>query len=183
MNKDIKKQIDDLKSTDDKIRLNALQALLTRTENEVDWAYEVWEHLSEKLDHENSYQRSIGVLMLCNLAKSDAEDRLRTILDRLLAHTRDEKFITSRQCIQNIWKAAATNKANREKVLNHVEKRFVECTDEKHYNLLRQDIIQSMISLNKHEGDNVLLPRVQALIAKEPDLKNRKKYEALLNTK
>ncbi|HSL42536.1 MAG TPA: hypothetical protein VK897_03830 [Anaerolineales bacterium] len=183
MNKNIKKHVEDLGSTDDKIRLNALQALLTMTKTRVDWVYEVWDHLLEKLEDENSYQRSIGIIMLCNLAKSDTEVRLKSALDRLLVHTRDEKFITSRQCLQNIWKAAATNKANREKILKHLEQRFVECGDEKHYNLLRQDIIQSMVSLDQYEGGNGLLTRAETLIAKEPDEKHRKKYEALLKAK
>src|SRR5512133_1945484 len=103
MNNTIKKHIENLASKDDKIRLEALQSLLKVTESKVDWGYEVWDLLFEKLGHENSYQRSIGILLLCNLAKSDGENRLGVCLDRLLAHTRDEKFITSRQCIQNIW--------------------------------------------------------------------------------
>ena len=45
--------------------------------------------------------------MICNLAKSDREDRLSGSLDLLLAHTGDEKFITSRQCLRSIWKVAA----------------------------------------------------------------------------
>jgi hypothetical protein len=183
MNKDIKEHIDKLESTDDKIRLNALQTLLRVTENKVDWIYEVWDHLLEKLDNQNSYQRSIGIMLLCNLAKSDGEDRLKHSLDRLLRHTKDEKFITSRQCIQNIWKAAATNKPNRGKVLKHLEKRFVECAGEKHYNLLRQDMIQSMVSLSKHEGDEGLLARVQVLIAKEQEVKYHRQYEALVRAK
>jgi len=182
MNKNIKKHIEYLGSTDDKIRLDALQALLKETEIKVDWVYEVWDHLLEKLDDENSYQRSIGIMMLCNLAKSDTQDRMKSALDRLLVHTKDEKFITSRQCIQNIWKAATTNKTNYEKVLQHLENRFVECADEKHHNLLRQDIVQSMVSLKIFDGEDGLLRRVQALIAKEPDIKNRKKYEGLLGT-
>ena len=183
MNKNIQKHIEELSSTDDKIRLEALQATLKLTESKVDWIYEVWELLLKKLKHENSYQRSIGIMLLCNLAKSDTEDRLRFALDRLLAHTNDEKFITSRQCIQNTWKVAAANKSNRDKVLKHLEKRFVECADEKHHNLLRQDIIQSMVLLSKHEKDGKLLSRVQALIAKEPETKYRKKYDALLKQK
>lgn len=180
MNTDVRKHVENLGSTDDKIRLAALQTLLKLTDSKVGWLYEIWNQLLEKLDHENSYQRSIGILLLCNLAKSDTEDRLKSMLDRLLAHTRDDKFITSRQCIQNSWKAAATTKSNREKVLKHLEKRFVECAGEKHCNLIRQDIIHSMVSLGKFEGNNGLLTRVQALIEKEQDQKHRKKYEALL---
>jgi hypothetical protein len=183
MNRDVKKHIDDLSSTDDKVRLNALQTLLKLTETPVDWAYEVWDLLLEKLENENSYQRSIGIMLLCNLAKSDSEDRLKLTLDRLLFHTKDEKFITSRQCIQNIWKAAATTRTNREKVLKHLEKRFMECEQEKHYNLLRQDMIQSFVMLNQHTEDRTLLARARALVEKEQNAKYRKQYEALIKVK
>jgi len=183
MNKNIQKHIEELSSTDDKIRLDALQSTLKLTESKVDWVYEVWELLLEKLEDENSYQRSICIMVLCNLAKSDIENRLTNSLGRLLVHTKDEKFITSRQCIQNIWKVAAANKSNRDKVLKHLEKRFVECIDEKHYNLLQQDIIQSMLSLHKAVKDDALLARAQALIAKEQEPKYRKQHEALLKAK
>jgi hypothetical protein len=183
MNKNIQKQIEDLASIDDKIRLDALQATLKLTQSKVDWVYEIWDLLLEKLDHENSYQRSIGIMLLCNLAKSDVKNRLADSLDQLFAHTKDEKFITSRQCIQNVWKVAVVNKSNREKVLKHLEKRFVECADEKHSNLLRQDIIQSMLAVYLADKDEKLLARVQALIAKEREPKYRKQYEALLKSK
>lgn len=183
MNKTIKNHIENLASTDDKNRLEALQSLLKITESKVDWVYEAWDLLFEKLRHENSYQRSIGIMLLCNLAKSDVENRLGTSLDRLLAHTKDEKFITSRQCIQNLWKVAAANKLNREKVVKHLEKRFMECENEKHYNLLRQDIIQSVRLLYVHEGGHELLSQAHALIGKEKEMKYRKQYEALLKAK
>jgi hypothetical protein len=183
MDKEVKKYIDDLSSTDDQTRLKALQTLLKMTETPVDWVYEVWDSLLEKLKNENSYQRSIGIMLLCNLAKSDREDRLKLSLDRLLAHTKDEKFITSRQCIQNIWKAAATTRANREEVLKHLEKRFMECEQEKHYNLLRQDMIQSFVMLNQHTEDRKLLARAQTLVEKEQNAKYRKQYEALIKVK
>jgi hypothetical protein len=183
MDRNIQKHIEELGSTDDKIRLDALQAALRLTEAKVDWVYEVWDLLLEKLENENSYQRSIGIMLLCNLAKSDTENRLGGSLDRLLVHTRDEKFITSRQCIQNVWKVAAADRSNREKVLKRLEKRFVECVSEKHSNLLRQDIIQSMLALHKVEKDDALFTRVQALIAQEQEPKYRKQYEALLKAK
>jgi hypothetical protein len=183
MNKEVTKHIGDLSSTDDQTRLKALQTLLKMTETPVDWVYEVWDLLLEKLENENSYQRSIGIQMICNLAKSDREDRLKLSLDRLLAHTKDEKFITSRQCIQNIWKAAATTRTNREKVLKHLEKRFMECEQEKHYNLLRHDMIQSFVMLNEDAEDPKLLAGARALVEKEQNPKYRKQYEALLKTK
>lgn len=182
MDKKTKSLVEDLASTNDEVRMNALQTLLKVTESKVGWVYEVWDLLLGKLDHENSYQRSIGVMLLCNLAKSDSENRLATSLDRLLACTKDEKFITSRQTIQNIWKAATT-KPNRDKVIKHLEKRFTECENEKHFNLLRQDVIRSLMSLHQEIKDTSLISKVQALIAKEKDPKYRKQYEGNLRVK
>ena len=182
MDKKKKSLVEDLASTNDEVRMNALQTLLKVTESKVGWVYEVWDLLLGKLDHENSYQRSIGVMLLCNLAKSDSENRLATSLDRLLACTKDEKFITSRQTIQNIWKAATT-KPNRDKVIKHLEKRFTECENEKHFNLLRHDVIRSLMSLHQEIKDTSLISKVQALIAKEKDPKYRKQYEGNLRVK
>lgn len=182
MDKKTKSLVEDLASTNDEVRMNALQTLLKVTESKVGWVYEVWDLLLGKLDHENSYQRSIGVILLCNLAKSDSENRLATSLDRLLACTKDEKFITSRQTIQNIWKAATT-KPNRDKVIKHLEKRFTECENEKHFNLLRHDVIRSLMSLHWEIKDTSLISKVQALIAKEKDPKYRKQYEGNLRVK
>jgi hypothetical protein len=92
-----------------------------------------------------------------------------------------EKFITSRQCLQNIWKIAV-RRSHREKVLAHLEQRFAKCADEKHANLLRQDILQSMLALYKAEKDETLLARAQTLLTEEQEPKYRKQYEALFKS-
>lgn len=176
----VKECIDNLGSTDDNTRLNALQTILKITEDKVDWVYEVWDDLVCKLDHENSYQRSIAIMVLCNLAKSDSENRIEGILDRLLAHTRDDKFITSRQCIQNIWKVAAINNRTKTIVLDHLEKQYADCSEDKHYNLIRRDVIQSIRLLYDYEEDDSLLARAKEMIKMEKEDRYRKKYKAIL---
>jgi hypothetical protein len=183
MDKPVKDLLDNLGSTDDRIRFSALQSILKLTESQVEWVYDVWDDLFEKLDHENSYQKSIAIMLLCNLAKSDKEDRLADSLDLLLAHTKDEKFITSRQCIQSIWKVATTSKRSREEVLAHLEMRYKECVEERHYNLIRQDIIQSLRHLYEEDNDDTLLTKAQELMLEEKEAKHRKKYEAILRAK
>jgi hypothetical protein len=180
MDKDLMKSINNLESKDDTIRLNALQAILDITESKVDWIYEVWDDLFRKLDDENSYQRIVAIRVLCNLVKSDTENRIQGSLNRLLAHTRDEKFIASRICLQSIWKIAATKNQTREIIVNHLEKQFDECLQEKHYNLIRQDIILSMRQLYNHEKDDRILNRAEELIKKEKEEKYRKKYENII---
>lgn len=180
MNKTVKESIDNLASADDKTRFAALQTILKITDDKVDWVYDVWNDLVDKLDNKNSYQRSIAILVLCNLAKSDSENRMRECIHRLLAHTRDEKFITSRQCIQNIWKVAASNSYAREIVLNHLGKQFTDCVGEKHYNLIRSDIIQSFRLLYDYVQDDRLLSWAKDMAKTEKEEKYRKKYEAIL---
>jgi hypothetical protein len=169
-----------LGSTEDKIRLNALQNILIITDAKVDWIYEIWDDLFERLNHPNSYQRSIAIKVLCNLAKSDSEHHLNDTIQIILAHTKDEKFITTRQCLQNIWKLALTNQPDRRIVLDHLEKRYLECVDEKHYNLIRQDIIQSIALLSKEINDPSIIIKAQNLISKEASEKYRKTYHKIL---
>lgn len=62
----------------------------------------------------------------------------------------------------------------------HLEKRFSECTSEAHYNLLRQDIVQSFRRLYDQEKDAGLLIRARDLIQEENEVKYRKQYKAIL---
>jgi len=180
MDRAVKEQFDLLSSTDDAIRMGALQTILKLTDQKVDWIYEVWDELFEKLKSENSFQRSIGIMVICNLAKSDTQNRLSHCLDLLLAHSRGEKFITSRQCIQNIWKVATTGGPAYDKILDHLEERFRECVNEKHYNLIRSDVIQSIRSIYDATQDPALLNRAQILIMEEKEKKYLKKLMAIL---
>jgi hypothetical protein len=180
MDKNVKETFDNLASTDDATRLNALQAILELTEHIVDWVYEVWDDLFQRLNHPNSYQRTIAILVLCNLAKSDTQHRLGSSLDLLLAHTKDDKFVTSRKCLQNAWKVAAASPQNRDKVIDHLEQRFRECASETHFNLLRQDILQSIRFLYDQEKDEGLLIKARELIQAENEEKYRKEYGIIL---
>ena len=182
MNTDFKESIDNLESKNDTIRLNALESILNISEEQVDWVYEVWDHLVGKLDDENSYQRTGAIRVLCNLVKSDSENRILSCLDRLLDHTRDDKFITSRICIQNIWKIAATNRQAGEIIIGHLEKQFEDCAQGKHYNLVRQDILQSMRQLFDHEKDDRILIIAREMVKQEKEEKYRKKYENIINS-
>lgn len=172
----------DLRSSDDKIRMAALNVVLELTNEPVNWIYDVWDDLFAMLNDTNSFKRSIGIMVLCNLAKSDTEDRLAHSLPRLLAHTRDAKFVTSRQCILHIWKAGVTNKEHKATVIAHLKERYKDCLEEGHYNLYRQDSIQALKHLSEATNDLSILEMIQELIALETDPKYRKKYETILKS-
>ena len=174
----IRQSVQNLSSPDDQVRYTALQAVLKATDFQVDWAYEVWNELVSMLNHENSYHRSIAVKVLCNLAKSDSENRIEKEIGRLLQLTNDQKFVTSRQCIQSIWKVGVSNKPLRKKVIDHLAQQYVECVNGKHSNLIRQDIIQSLRNLYDSVHDEAIKEKALELITIETEAKNRKKYAA-----
>lgn len=176
----LQRLLKELDSTDDRIRMGALDALLEQSEGPVDWAYIAWDQLVSMLGHPNSFHRSIAIKLLCSLAKSDTEDRLGDLLPYLLEHTRDEKFITSRQTLQYIWKVALTNPLNRTRIVEHLVERYKGCVQEKHYNLLRRDIIQSLWMIHSHEPQAVSVELIQNLIGEDQEKKYRKSYQAVL---
>ncbi len=180
MNRKCPREFDHMASTDDAVRYAALKSILKKTEAPVDWAYEVWDSLAERLRDPNSYQRSIAAMVLCNLAKSDPKLRMRKTAADLLPLMRDEKFITSRQCIQGIWKLVAVDPRAGKQVVEALVRRFDECRKEKHYNLIRQDVIQSLGKAGTEAGDPSLREKALALIETEPEQKYRKQYLAAL---
>ena len=57
----------------------------------------------------------------------------------------------------------------------HLETRFEGCAQEKHYNLIRQDIIQSIRILYDQTGDDGLLVKAKDLVLMEKEEKVSKK--------
>jgi hypothetical protein len=167
----IQKSLADLRSKDDRIRFGALQTALKATDKSVDWVYDVWDDLIKLLADENSYQRSIAAMLLCNLAKSDSAGRLDKSLTQLLQLTTDEKFVTSRQTIQNIWKVAVASNALTRKVVAHLKAQYESCKNDKHYNLLRMDILQSLRNVYDYNRNDSLRNDAMKLIEKETEPK------------
>lgn len=168
-----------LQSTDGDLRYTAFMALLTATDKRVDWAYEVWDELLANLRHANSHQRAIATQLLCNLAKSDPEQRVLRDFDALFAVTKDERFVTARHSLQAIWKVAAVGKQHQQMVVERLAGRFRECVAEKNGTLIRYDIIESLRKLYDAVQDETLRETALALIATEEDSKYRKKYAGL----
>lgn len=167
--------IDTLDSHDNQARCQALFDLQARTELPVDWAYVVWDRLAAKLDSKNAFDRAIGMFLLCNLAQSDPEKRLDRVLPTLLAMTEDQKFIPRRQTIQTIWKVAYFRPDLREAVTRMLIEQFTAGVNEEHPNLIRRDIVQSLLTLAELTHDETLTAQIDQLIRSEPDEKERKK--------
>jgi hypothetical protein len=180
MSKGLEILFTNLKSKDDSERYNALLTISQMAEKNVDWFDERIDELFEKLDDENSFQRSIGILLICDLAKSDSKRIIRMRLNEIIQHFSDEKFITSRQCIQNIWKIVIEDVETEQKIINALAKYFKECENVKHSNLLRIDIISTMQKIYEKYSDKKVLQLMNELVESESDEKNKKKLAKII---
>lgn len=181
MNEDVPTLIEMLSLKDDNARYSAFQALLRLTETPVDWFGSYREVLVGKLADENSYQRSIAAMLLCNLAKSAKSGEFDAILDAMMPLADDEKFITQRQYLQNIWKVAIADGAYRDRIVRQMIEEFNLSAARKHCNLLRLDILSTMIRIMRHEDAEDLRNAIGAMIDSETDEKSRKKYLKMLD--
>lgn len=179
MDRITRKNLENLLTKDGELRYEALIYVLKVTDKRVDWAYDVWDQLVENLRHQDNHQRAIAAQLLCNLAKSDPENRMLKDFNALIAVTRDKRFVTARHSLQAIWKVGAAGKKQQRMVVDRLEGRFIECVVEKNCTLIRYDIIQGLRKLYDEAKDENVREKALELIETEQDLKYRKKYAGL----
>ncbi|RKG51071.1 hypothetical protein D7X30_36670 [Corallococcus sp. AB011P] len=168
-----------LSSDDADSRYASFRHVMEVTQAKVAWAAEVWDGLLALLKEGDNHQRAIAAQVLANLAKSDTEGRMPKDLDRLIAATKDEKFVTARHSLQCLWRVATASDALRKAVADKLKKRFKECATEKNGTLIRYDILEVLRKTHDATPDPALPPLAFSLIELEEDPKYRKKYSGL----
>jgi hypothetical protein len=179
MDEKIRINIENLYGADRQLKNEAYYYILEITEEPVEWAYEVWDQAVENLSHKDNHNRAIASQLLCNLAKSDPENRIMRDFDLLLDVTRDEKFVTARHCLQSLWKIGLPGKEHRAMVSNGLARRFQDCAAEKNCTLIRFDIVSGLRKLYNATNDEEIKRRALELIETEEDPKYRKKYSSV----
>ena len=66
--------------------------------------YKDWKKFEKLLDHENSYHRTIGLVMLSNLIPADKEKLFDKISDKYFMFINDKKITTARDCVTSTGK-------------------------------------------------------------------------------
>ena len=185
MDKITKTNVDNLWSEDRDLQNKAFFYILETTDKPVDWAYDVWDEMVENLSHKDNHNRAIAAQVLCNLAKSDPKNRILKDFDKLLAVTKDERFVTARHCLQSLWKVGTAGNKQRKVYMDGLERRFKECITEKNGTLIRYDLLQSFRNVYDAAAvkDEKIREKALELIETEEDLKYRKKYATLWRVK
>lgn len=179
MDSKTRKHLDNLRSEERELQNQAFFHILEATEQPVDWAYEVWDQLVDGLSHKDNHVRAISAQLLCNLAKSDPQNRMKKDFPALMELTKDKRFVTARHCLQSIWRVGASSKKMKEMVVDALAERFKNCAAEKNCTLIRYDIIQGLRNLYDEVKDEKIKERALELIETEEDLKYRKKYASV----
>jgi hypothetical protein len=157
----------------------AFQEIVSLTEQPVDWAYGAWDEVLRQLKDKHNRNRSIAAQVLCNLAKSDPEERILRDFPILFDVVSDERFVTARHALQSMWKVGSVGKKHQELVVNALEKRFTNCVTHKNCTLIRYDIIECLRKLYDATRFDDLQHRAEALIQLQRDPKYKKKYSTL----
>jgi hypothetical protein len=176
MDSTLRTHLDNLFITDRNLQNTAYAYIMQATDKPVDWAYDVWDTMLAHLTHKDNHNRAIAAQVLCNLAKSDPEQRILRDFEALLNVTKDERFVTARHCMQSLWKIGTAGKAQQQKLIEGLERRFNECISEKNCTLIRYDIIVGLRNLYDAITDEAIREKALAWIESEQDLKYRKKY-------
>jgi hypothetical protein len=176
MDNKVQSYFDHLGAKDKKLQYEAHTNILALTNEEVGWAYEVWDELKEWLTDSDPHKRSRAAQFLANLAISDGEKRILKDFPTLWKVTRDEKFVTARHALQAVWRVGLAGSEQKKLVITHFIDRFHTCENEKNYTLIRFDIIQGLKNLYEKVEDEEIKREAIKLIEREEDNKYRKKY-------
>jgi hypothetical protein len=179
MNEVIRDHLNNLWVKDRDLQNEAYYYILKVTDKPVDWAYETWDEIVNNLTHPDNHNRAIAAQILCNLSKSDPENRILKDFKKLLSVTKDEKFVTARHCMQSLWKVGLLGGKQQKAWMNGLQERFEECITEKNFTLIRYDIIQSFRNVYDAIKDDNVKAKALQLIKTEDDAKYQKKYASL----
>ncbi len=98
--------VDTLSEKEDMVRYHAF-LLLQENSRQQPYTYEHWDQLEAKVSNANSYQRSIGLMLMAENVRWDKTGKFAKVLNQYLNCCTDEKFITARQAIQNLASVVA----------------------------------------------------------------------------
>ncbi len=137
-----------LSDKDDKLRYPCLLVLLERVKTSDD-LYEYWDVFRGKLTSDNSYQRSIGLMLLAANTKWDSGGKLEDTFEDYCALLADEKPITVRQCIQAFSDIVPYKPELSDKIADRLMKIDIAGAKETMRKLFLLDIINILLLIRK----------------------------------
>jgi hypothetical protein len=177
---DIPQLVEWLTEKDDKIRYHTLLLLQNRSLI-CDDVYPFWDIFRNKLKSENSYQRSIGLMLIADNTKWDMENKLDDTFDEYFALLNDEKPITIRQCLQALHSIVPYKKHLHNKIANEIMLIDILEIKETMRKLILLDILNVLTDIRKHNTTDEIEGYIfKALSGEILDKKAKKQIESKL---
>lgn len=178
-NDDISKLVEWLTQKDDTIRYQAFLLLQHRSALFGD-VYPYWNSFRDKLKSDNSYQRSLGLMLIAENVKWDSEERILDAIDPYLKLLNDEKPITIRQCIQSLTKIVPYKPELEGKIAEHLVSLDLMAVKETMRKSILLDILKVLLLIRKDfRTDEIDSYIMKALSGEILDEKSKKQIEAL----
>lgn len=167
-----------LEEKDNNLRYRAFLLLQVRSKIHSD-VYGYWDELERKLSSSNSYQRSIGLMLIAENVRWDARKKMNGTLTRFLALLHDEKPITIRQCIQSLLLIVRSVSDYHKEICEALLAYDVMSVKESMRKLILMDILGTLLEIQKIMHDTRIdAYREQALACGMLDRKSIKVIEA-----
>lgn len=177
---DIPRLVEWLSFKDDNIRYQAFLLLQNRSVF-FDDVYPFWDTFREKLSSDNSYQRSIGLMLIAGNVRWDAENKMEETVDEYLALLNDEKPVTIRQCIQSLGKIVAAKPGLYDKIASGLISFDIMAVKETMRKSILIDILNVLFIIRqKHKTDEIESFIFDALSGDILDKKTKKQFEACI---
>lgn len=163
-----------LREKDDTIRYAAFQLLKLLSLNS-SRVYKYWDTFAGMINDHNSYQRSLGLMLISENVRWDKEDKFGTICNDYLKHCDDEKFITARQCIQGLSAICEHSAKYNREIVDMLLKIDLNRRKDTQKSLLLMDIIEALGKVAREQKDE----RVERYLRTEYERGNEKVKKAI----
>jgi hypothetical protein len=177
---DIQQLVECLSLKDDNIRYQAFLLLQSRSVyfNDV---YPFWDAFREKLNSDNSYQRSIGLMLIAENVRWDGQNQMEEIINEYLVLLKDEKPITIRQCIQSLGKIASVKPGLNDIIASGLTSFDIMAVKETMRKSILIDILNVLFIIRKeHKTDEIESFILNALSGEILDKKTKKQFETYI---
>lgn len=179
-NSDIPQLVEQVSLKDDNIRYQAFLILQSRSIffNDV---YSFWDTFRDKLKSDNSYKRSIGLMLIAENVRWDEQNRMEDTIDEYLKLLNDEKPITIRQCIQSLGKVAQFKPSLNKKIAECLTSFDIMSVKETMRKPILLDIINILLAIRKElKTDEAVTFILNALMGEILDKKSKNQIETEL---
>lgn len=177
---DLPQLVEWLSLKDDAVRYQAFLLLQNRSLF-FDDVYPYWGAFRDKLKSDNSYQRSIGLLLIAENVVWDAENRMEDTLDEYLRLLNDEKPITVRQCIQSLGRIVSAKPGLTGKIVPCLITFDLMSVKETMRKSILLDLLHVLLTVRKEHGaEEIERFLLQALSGEILDKKSKRQIEMLL---